>query len=551
MAFLGYPDWAVDKEGNERPWVTGPSPISQALFTAGLGMLADDEIDPWIQEGGGIDLSGLAKGGLLGLQQYGQATQDLHGSRKDYYSALAEREKQLRENQRFKQEQKLVLQSEQDRQRMIDNFPAVLKAINDSGRPEFQASVNMLKSMFMVDPNKAATSAMNIISQLEATPGEIKIQDIPGTDSKILTQNGKFVGQVKGSGSSSLDNLTKGRLRSSLLSGTLDAPQYIAQYDMLLRENGKEVVEGTKTGASKTYLVSPQLGGLPSKFDYIKNLGLNPEDYGVTEESSSLRELIGESKKKEGAEEKKLRLKVKTISLTEGSLDTLLATGFDPTKQEPEAFWNYLFNDKPLPVPDKQTEPDKFTYWQNARSYENMAMTGSQMFGYLVSGAAVRPDEMKTMRQIWYALPGDNPSDVARKKALRDAIVKMSKEMSVAEIAQRFEGIDLSNPDTATEALIERLGTPEPQNLARIQPGDGASQILARNGIPVTRTNIQKLRVANPTVIKSNGEVYGPWQNYVVSFRGLNPVVSPQVNQVPDLENLADQLIQEELSGTP
>ena len=319
----------------------------------------------------------------------------------------------------------------------------------------------------------------------------------------------------------------------------------------MIRENGKEGGEGTKTGASKTYLVSHQLGGLPSKFDYIKNLGLNPEDYGVTEESSSLRELIGESKKKEGAEEKKLRLKVKTISLTEGSLDTLLATGFDPTKQEPEAFWNYLFNDKPLPVPDKQTEPDKFTYWQNARSYENMAMTGSQMFGYLVSGAAVRPDEMKTMRQIWYALPGDNPSDVARKKALRDAIVKMSKEMSVAEIAQRFEGIDLSNPDTATEALIERLGTPEPQNLARIQPGDGASQILARNGIPVTTTNIQKLRVANPTVIKSNGEVYGPWQNYVVSFRGLNPVVSPQVNQVPDLENLADQLIQEELSGTP
>ena len=551
MALLGYPDWAVDKEGNESPWVTGPSPISQALFTAGLGMLADDEIDPWIQEGGGIDLSGLAKGVLLGLQRYGQATQDLHGSRKDYYSALAEREKQLRENQRFKQEQKLVLQSEQDRQRMIDNFPAVLKAINDSGRPEFQASVNMLKSMFMVDPNKAATSAMNIISQLEATPGEIKIQDIPGTDSKIMTQDGKFVGQVKGSGSSSIDNLTKGRLRSSLLSGTLDAPQYIAQYDMLLRENGKEVIEGTKTGASKTYLVSPQLGGLPSKFDYIKNLGLNPEDYGVTEESSSLRELIGESKKKEGAEEKKLRLKVKTISLTEGSLDTLLATGFDPTKQEPEAFWNYLFNDKPIPVPNKQTEPDKCTYWQNARSYENMAMTGSQMFGYLVSGAAVRPDEMKTMRQIWYALPGDNPSDVARKKALRDAIVKMSKEMSVAEIAQRFEGIDLSNPDTATEALIERLGTPEPQNLARIQPGDGASQILARNGIPVTTTNIQKLRVANPTVIKSNGEVYGPWQNYVVSFRGLNPVVSPQVNQVPDLDNLADQLIQEELSGTP
>ena len=547
MALLDqYPEYALqeDESGQKttKPWVSGPSPLSLALMSAGLGMLDRSRPrDGWSRSG--LDTTGLSRGGLLGIQTYMDANRNLQDQRSAYYDHLKEMQSQALLNQRF-------LQEEREKKRLIDNFPEVLKTINNTGRPEFQDTIPMLQSMFAADPTKASAAAMNIISQLKTTPGEIKIRDIPGTDSKIMTQDGKFVGQVKGSGSSSIDNLTKGRLRSSLLSGTLDAPQYIAQYDMLLRENGKEVVEGTKTGASKTYLVSPQLGGLPSKFDYIKNLGLNPEDYGVTEESSSLRELIGESKKKEGAEEKKLRLKVKTISLTEGSLDTLLATGFDPTKQEPEAFWNYLFNDKPLPVPDKQTEPDKFTYWQNARSYENMAMTGSQMFGYLVSGAAVRPDEMKTMRQIWYALPGDNPSDVARKKALRDAIVKMSKEMSVAEIAQRFEGIDLSNPDTATEALIERLGTPEPQNLARIQPGDGASQILARNGIPVTTTNIQKLRVANPTVIKSNGEVYGPWQNYVVSFRGLNPVVSPQVNQVPDLDNLADQLIQEEL-GTP
>ena len=547
MALLDqYPEYALqeDESGQKttKPWVSGPSPLSLALMSAGLGMLDRSRPrDGWSRSG--LDTTGLSRGGLLGIQTYMDANRNLQDQRSAYYDHLKEMQSQALLNQRF-------LQEEREKKRLIDNFPEVLKTINNTGRPEFQDTIPMLQSMFAADPTKASAAAMNIISQLKTTPGEIKIRDIPGTDSKIMTQDGKFVGQVKGSGSSSIDNLTKGRLRSSLLSGTLDAPQYIAQYDMLLRENGKEVVEGTKTGASKTYLVSPQLGGLPSKFDYIKNLGLNPEDYGVTEESSSLRELIGESKKKEGAEEKKLRLKVKTISLTEGNLDTLLATGFDPTKQEPEAFWNYLFNDKPLPVPDKQTEPDKFTYWQNARSYENMAMTGSQMFGYLVSGAAVRPDEMKTMRQIWYALPGDNPSDVARKKALRDAIVKMSKEMSVAEIAQRFEGIDLSNPDTATEALIERLGTPEPQNLARIQPGDGASQILARNGIPVTTTNIQKLRVANPTVIKSNGEVYGPWQNYVVSFRGLNPVVSPQVNQVPDLDNLADQLIQEEL-GTP
>ena len=64
MSLLGYPDWAVNKKGKKKPWVTGPSPISQALLTAGLGILADDSVDPW-SGGGGIDLSGFAKGGLL------------------------------------------------------------------------------------------------------------------------------------------------------------------------------------------------------------------------------------------------------------------------------------------------------------------------------------------------------------------------------------------------------------------------------------------------------------------------------------------------------
>ena len=87
MSLLGYPDWAVNKKGKKKPWVTGPSPISQALLTAGLGILADDSVDPWMG-GGGIDLSGIAKGGLLGLLHYGQATKNLHRARKDYYTGL-------------------------------------------------------------------------------------------------------------------------------------------------------------------------------------------------------------------------------------------------------------------------------------------------------------------------------------------------------------------------------------------------------------------------------------------------------------------------------
>ena len=199
MALLGYPEWALDKEGNKKPYVTGPSPMSQGLLAAGLSLLADDRVSPWIG-GSGIDLSGLGRAGLAGMQQYGQATQNLHGSRKDFYDALSDREKQIRENQRFKQEQKLVLQAEQDKQRMIDNFPAVLESINNTGRPDFQKTIPMLQTMFAADPNKAVSAAMEIISQIE--PGEIKIHSVPGTYGKYITQGGRFVGQFKGGSSS-------------------------------------------------------------------------------------------------------------------------------------------------------------------------------------------------------------------------------------------------------------------------------------------------------------------------------------------------------------
>ena len=199
MALLGYPEWALDKEGNKKPYVTGPSPMSQGLLAAGLSLLADDRVSPWIG-GSSIDLSGLGRAGLAGMQQYGQATQNLHGSRKDFYDALSDREKQIRENQRFKQEQKLVLQAEKDKQRMIDNFPAVLESINNTGRPDFQKTIPMLQTMFAADPNKAVSAAMEIISQIE--PGEIKIHSVPGTDGKYITQGGRFVGQFKGGSSS-------------------------------------------------------------------------------------------------------------------------------------------------------------------------------------------------------------------------------------------------------------------------------------------------------------------------------------------------------------
>jgi len=397
-----YPDYAMMDDGSggrtTKPWVSGPSPLSLGLMAAGFGLLDRRPSDGWSQSG--MDTSGLSRGGLLGLQTYMDANKNLQTQRSTYYDHLKELQGQAILNQKFVQEKR-------DRQNLIDNFPEVLKSINDTGRPEFQKAIPMLQSMFAADPTKASAAAMNIISQIKIPPGKMEVNAVPGTDSFYLTQGGKFVAHIKGEGKSKVDNLTKGRLRHSLLTGELTIPQYIAQYDMLLRENAKEVDEGTKSGASKKYLVSPQLGGLLSKYDYIKKLGGNPSDFGITEESSTLRELIGESQKKIGAEDKKLLLKIQTIEGEEKFIQDLFSKGYDPTAQNFDAFWSYTFTGKPMPTTEA---------FADSRSYENMAMGGSQMFGYLVSGAAVREDEMLRMRMIYYPYAGDSKDDVIRKK---------------------------------------------------------------------------------------------------------------------------------------
>jgi hypothetical protein len=195
----------------------------------------------------------------------------------------------------------------------------------------------------------------------------------------------------------------------------------------------------------------------------------------------------------------------------------------------------------------------------DSRSYENMAMGGSQMFGYLVSGAAVREDEMLRMRMIYYPYAGDTKDDVIRKKSLRDGLINLSRSFSAEEIAQKFKDVDISDDETAANNLLNALKTSNAPNPARIQAEDGASHILQRNGIAITKSNIQKLHIANPKVINKKGEVYGPWNNHVLSFKGLNPVRKPEVQEVipfepetsilseSDLLKLAKEIILEEI----
>ena len=202
MALLGHPDWAMmtDSQGNRvtKPYVSGPSPISQGLMAAGFGMMGDGNSE-WVG-GGGTNWDALGKGGLLGLQAYQNANKNLQGQRSEFYNQRNALEDQLIQNQRFKNEEEELERLKQDRKRMIDNFPAVLKSIYDSGRPELQNTIPMLQNMFATDPNKAATAAMEIITKLD--PGEIKVHDVPGTDGKYVTQGKKFVAQFKGASNS-------------------------------------------------------------------------------------------------------------------------------------------------------------------------------------------------------------------------------------------------------------------------------------------------------------------------------------------------------------
>ena len=200
--FEQYPDYAMmtndQGERDTKPWVSGPSPLSMGLMSAGMGMLAQPEdTSGWVTEGGGFDPTNMARGGLLGLQAFQQGHENLQGQRKDFYTHRNDLMDQVIQNQTAKREEEKYVRAGQDRERMINNFPAVLKSIHDSGRPEFQKAVPMLQHLFATDPNKAAEAAMGIISQIE--PGEVKVHDVPGTNGKYITQGKKFVGQFKGS----------------------------------------------------------------------------------------------------------------------------------------------------------------------------------------------------------------------------------------------------------------------------------------------------------------------------------------------------------------
>ena len=446
MSLLGYPEWAIDKEGNPKPYVTGPSPVSQGLLAAGLSLLADDSVSPWVG-GGGIDLSGLGRAGLAGMQQYGQANQNLQGSRKDYFDALSDSERQIRENQKFKQEQKLVLQAEQDKQRMIKNFPAVLESINNTGIPEFQKTIPMLQNMFAADPNKGATAAMNIISQIKTKPGEVKT--IPILDGKgnptghsYLTQDGQYKTTIKtapdSTGDLKLDSKTlDGILFNATQPGSQITPKNYRKYYKMRQQH--ETVKGVvKDGdKEKMGMFAGPLEGMPTPWEYGKSRNISEEQMTKWgwKEDPTIEQWMSQGEKLPGSETVKSGYKFGQIIQSEDDIRALAKQypDFDHTKTEKPSADDWLqYMIRGLPA-------NPFT--GAARSAEQIYMGGAQGFAYLFSGATVRAEELTQFRVLMYPVPGDSAFDVERKARRRQRIMDLYNSAAPESLKQAFNEV--------------------------------------------------------------------------------------------------------------
>ena len=443
MSLLGYPDWAVDEQGEERPWVTGPSPISQALLTAGLGILADDSVSPWVGGGGGIDLSGIAKGGLLGLEQYGKATQNLHGARKDFYNALSDRENQLIQNE----EHALKFQSLEDKKKQFPNLIKELRAMNDSA---INIKLPALVQLGSSDINSAYNAATNILSAasqkkwgkpelidgslFQRSGDEYKYLATPSKTSDISKLSApEIMGQLVDSSTKLQEWNYKGRGVLSPKPG-ITPKLYDTLYRLKMKMDTRELKLKDRHGDETVKLIKEKLGSVIEPQAYAIMAGFTPQQIKAYEIDKPLIEIIEyTSEAKRTITEAKDIGKVGLIAQVENGLEQQ-TTRYDPTKVSAQSYANYL-TDGIAP------------FGGEARSYEQMALTGSRMFGYLFSGATVKDDENRAMRIALYPFPGDSLDDVERKKGFRQTIIDLYKTYIPPSIGDKLFKTIINNAE--------------------------------------------------------------------------------------------------------
>lgn len=434
MSLLGYPEYAVDEEGNERPWVTGPPPISQALLATGLGLLANNKVSPWV--GGGTDFSRIGEAGLLGLKQYGLASDSLQKARKDYYDDFRATQDQIRENDLHALKFKTL-----DQKR--EQFPNLIKALKAMNDPSINVKLPALTHLGISDINSAYNAAVNILSTA-GTPklGDIKIKDGiilqeqfgPGGEKigeKFLAQSKKgdklslstpeITGQLLNS-SANLKNWNLGGQKGEKPEG-LNPLLYNSMYREKMRLDKEKIKVTNKLGETKDIIQINPIEGILDPTSYAIMKGMDTakiSSLGIDKPLIDTKEYTSEAKRT--ITEAKDIGKVGIIAQVENSL---AKQTFDPTKISLQQYGQY-FTGGALPLPGP------------ARSYENMALAGSRMFGYLFSGATVKDDENRAMRMVLYPMPGDRLSDVERKRRFRETVIDLYKTYIPPDIGKKL-----------------------------------------------------------------------------------------------------------------
>ncbi len=193
MALLGYPDHLLDEQGNPKPGVTGPSPASMGLLSAGLGMLST----PTYSRLPG-DMSGIGQGAMQGLQAYQERLNQIQQQRKDYNQSLMQAQNQEMAKQRFAMEMGEAKRIENRRKQMVSELPNLLEQMRSLPIPGIDQQIASIQAMANAGaPEKAYQAAVTIMGQKIPTKTNVQHKMLPGTNSGYLVDEttGQFLGQ--------------------------------------------------------------------------------------------------------------------------------------------------------------------------------------------------------------------------------------------------------------------------------------------------------------------------------------------------------------------
>ena len=471
--FEQYPDYAMmdTPDGRKKKkWVSGPSPLSMALLRGGLGILAQpDNTSEWVGGGGGFDPSYIARGGLLGLEEFQRGHQDLRDQRSDFFTHRDAMENQLIRNQEAKRQHEEHLRLKQNRMNRDKSFPELLKTLTDSNRPEVQKAVPQLQMLYATSPEKGVAAAMNIVSQLKKPkPGEITYVEMKNDageslGSSYIMQDGRWLGTVKhsDSGSGSPETLDKKTYDALLLNAskaddTTSADDYNQLYTGRQRLNIslKDFKDDRGKITSRRY--SGKLIGTQTPWDKFLNhpnpaLRLTKDQMLAKgwSKDPTLFEEIGTSQTPISVTAQQSAYKISQIVSAQEEMDQLSAKGYDPTTKDAKSYAAFYAG-----------KLDVNPFLGDEREFENAAVSGSMAFAYLFSGATVRAEEMSQFRKTMYPMPGDSKGLVAKKRKRRQRVIDLYNSMNPSSIKMAYALVKKANGNKLPKLDMKHVKNP-------------------------------------------------------------------------------------------